>query len=83
MLEVSNLNYASEATVIFQRLSVIVTDLLLFYAIHTFARARAPWLPTDHKHSRTTLVSAAQRPAIIEPAPGCLSCSLPPFPLLS
>ena len=57
MLEVSNLNYASEATVIFQRLSVICTDLLLFYAIHTFARARAPWLPTDHKHSRTTLVS--------------------------
>ena len=56
MLEVSNLNYASEATVIFQRLSVIITDLLLFYAIHTFARARAPWLPSDHKHSRTTLV---------------------------
>ena len=56
MLEVGNLNYASEATVIFQRLSVIITDLVLFYAIHTFARARAPWLPFDHKHSRTTLL---------------------------
>ena len=57
MLVVSNLNYASERTVYFQRLSVICTDLVLFYAIYTFARARAPWLPNDHKHSRTTLVS--------------------------
>ena len=58
MLVVQNLNYASERTVYFQRLSVIFTDLILFYAIYTFARARAPWLPNDHKHSRTTLVSA-------------------------
>ena len=56
MLVVSNLNYASERTVYFQRLSVICTDLVLFYAIYTFARARAPWLPNDHKHSRITLV---------------------------
>ena len=64
MLRVDNLNYSSEATVLFMRLSVIVSDLLLFYAIHTFARARAPWLPSDHKHSRTTLVSSRTAGAV-------------------
>ncbi|XP_078683973.1 dolichyl pyrophosphate Glc1Man9GlcNAc2 alpha-1,3-glucosyltransferase-like isoform X2 [Branchiostoma floridae x Branchiostoma belcheri] len=34
MLEVTNLNYASFATVLFQRLSVIVSDFLLVYAVY-------------------------------------------------
>eukprot|EP01134_Creolimax_fragrantissima_P005522 CFRG5522T1 len=33
MLEVENLNYASRPTVLFQRLSVVTTDLVLFYAV--------------------------------------------------
>ncbi|XP_072040755.1 dolichyl pyrophosphate Glc1Man9GlcNAc2 alpha-1,3-glucosyltransferase-like isoform X2 [Amphiura filiformis] len=33
MLEVTNLNYASTQTIVFQRLSVIITDFLLAYAV--------------------------------------------------
>ncbi|CAL1527996.1 unnamed protein product [Lymnaea stagnalis] len=36
MLEVSNLNYASEGTVLFQRLSVIMTDFVYYYAVKEF-----------------------------------------------
>jgi hypothetical protein len=36
MLVVSNLNYASEATIIFQRLSVVVLDILLLVALLRF-----------------------------------------------
>ncbi|XP_051903500.1 probable dolichyl pyrophosphate Glc1Man9GlcNAc2 alpha-1,3-glucosyltransferase [Hippocampus zosterae] len=38
MLVVSNLNYASPATVLFQRLSVIFTDLLFFYGARECCR---------------------------------------------
>ncbi len=33
MLDVTNLNYASTQTIVFQRLTVIITDFLLAYAI--------------------------------------------------
>ena len=33
MLEVGNLNYASPATVLFQRLSVVFADLVFIYAV--------------------------------------------------
>ncbi|RMC07497.1 hypothetical protein DUI87_16971 [Hirundo rustica rustica] len=38
MLVVENLNYASRATVFFQRLSVIFTDTLFIYAVHECCR---------------------------------------------
>lgn len=44
------------SVVIYQRLTVIFSDLVLFYACLSFARARAPWLPLDHRHSRSTLL---------------------------
>ena len=38
MVVVKNLNYASSATIAFQRLSVITTDFLLVYACKEWAQ---------------------------------------------
>ena len=49
MLKVENLGHASEATVYFQRLSVIVTELVLVYALHRCVTSptAAPGMSTD------------------------------------
>ncbi|RUS26394.1 hypothetical protein BC938DRAFT_470819 [Jimgerdemannia flammicorona] len=39
MLEVSNLNYASDATIYFQRTTVIVSELMLFWALERYREA--------------------------------------------
>lgn len=38
MLLVENLNYASPATVVFQRLSVIITDVIFIYGVREYDR---------------------------------------------
>jgi alpha-1,3-glucosyltransferase len=43
MLKVHNIMYASAGTILFQRLSVIVTDLLLFLAIRHFVARPTPF----------------------------------------
>ena len=42
MLVVKNLNYASTATVVFQRLSVIAADFLLVYACKEWSQVSSP-----------------------------------------
>ncbi|XP_050443725.1 probable dolichyl pyrophosphate Glc1Man9GlcNAc2 alpha-1,3-glucosyltransferase [Adelges cooleyi] len=38
MLSIHNLNYSSKATIVFQRLSIIITDVVLFYGSQRCAR---------------------------------------------
>jgi hypothetical protein len=38
MLQVDNLNYASENTVLFQRLTVIVSELVLYWAVQRYIK---------------------------------------------
>ncbi|XP_053564655.1 probable dolichyl pyrophosphate Glc1Man9GlcNAc2 alpha-1,3-glucosyltransferase isoform X2 [Bombina bombina] len=56
MLKVENLNYASQETIIFQRLSVIVTDVLFIYAVRQCCEC------VNGKTSQRDLL---QRPAFI------------------
>ncbi|KAG1714007.1 putative dolichyl pyrophosphate Glc1Man9GlcNAc2 alpha-1,3-glucosyltransferase [Nymphon striatum] len=54
MIKISNLNYASDATLLFQRLSVIITDFVFIYAVklcvdyfvkeHKITKLNDPWL---------------------------------------
>ncbi|BFZ60357.1 glycosyl transferase [Saitoella coloradoensis] len=52
MLKVNNLNYASDATVAYQRLSAVFTELFLAYALHEFVQR------SDVKSRRLSLISA-------------------------
>ena len=40
MLQVTNLNYASFPTVLFQRFTVIIADLVFFYAIRRYSHSQ-------------------------------------------
>ncbi|CAD7090990.1 unnamed protein product [Hermetia illucens] len=53
MLKVENLNYASEATVLFQRLSVIVTDLIYALGVKMCLKP----LNLNHKHEKTIVAA--------------------------
>ncbi|KAK3109910.1 glycosyl transferase, partial [Teratosphaeriaceae sp. CCFEE 6253] len=50
MLEITNLNYASWQTVTFQRATVIVTELVLVYALHRFI-ASSPAVEKGRAHA--------------------------------
>lgn len=41
MLTISATPYQSTMTVVYQRLTVIITDIMLFYAINKFVQARS------------------------------------------
>jgi alpha-1,3-glucosyltransferase len=53
MLVVKNLNYASHATILFQRLSVIVTDLVFFFSIKKFTNQ---WTGYKNDHVKRSVV---------------------------
>lgn len=61
MLVISAEAYQSRGAVFYQKLTVILTDLLLFYAISQFVQARGSWYESYTKAQRMlTLVSRHQ-----------------------
>jgi hypothetical protein len=66
MLQISASPYQSQLTVVYQRLTVIVSDALLYYAISQFVQARASWYESYTKSQRQlTLVSQATRGGVM------------------
>ncbi|XP_061181373.1 probable dolichyl pyrophosphate Glc1Man9GlcNAc2 alpha-1,3-glucosyltransferase [Saccostrea echinata] len=61
MLRVENLNYASEATVLFQRLSVILTDFILMLAVNKFCN----YMKSAWRETKTTDVSMFTNKALV------------------
>jgi alpha-1,3-glucosyltransferase len=60
MLDVANLNYASTGTVLFQRTSVIVTDVVFIYSLYLFSLTwpSVRLTETAHSYSKTCIVTA-------------------------
>nr|XP_014354061.1 PREDICTED: probable dolichyl pyrophosphate Glc1Man9GlcNAc2 alpha-1,3-glucosyltransferase [Latimeria chalumnae] len=65
MLVVQNLNYASTATVLFQRLSVIVTDLLFIYAVREGVRMQTVFVSRKQMQMQAELCTTPNRPPVL------------------
>ncbi|KIV95444.1 dolichyl pyrophosphate Glc1Man9GlcNAc2 alpha-1,3-glucosyltransferase [Exophiala mesophila] len=62
MLQISNLGYSSWATVVFQRSSVIITELLLVYALHRYT-VSCP--PSTRRQSHAAALSILLSPGLL------------------
>jgi len=68
MVVVKNLNYASTATVVFQRLSVIATDFLLVYACKEWTQSRFSQLLSRSRGDSSSSSSSSDRVASVKNA---------------
>ncbi|EXJ93049.1 dolichyl pyrophosphate Glc1Man9GlcNAc2 alpha-1,3-glucosyltransferase [Capronia epimyces CBS 606.96] len=62
MVQIKNLNYDSWATVCFQRSSVILTELLLVYALHRYTKSSPP---STRRQSHAVALSILLSPGLL------------------